>query len=527
MRARFVIVLLSLACSSKGSSSSDLQDFDCDLLELQGIDLILPEDESVELLDSNFESFDGAEATPLAPILAGVGMTNIDPYFETYTDVNGNHRWDPEEPFDDKNQNGQLDTLWMGGFGVRQPTGSHDPLTARAVAMRIHGDTYVFIALDTLGFGLRRVKAVKEGLVSRYGLDPAKLFIASIHTHQAPDTIGVFAPNHIPGWDEQYLSLVVERAIEAGVMAIENMRPAHILITSASGEGLARDINEPVILDPYVGILQVVSASGGESIATMVTIANHPEAAWANNTLLSADYPYYLREKIEKEIGGLALYFSADIGLMQTPLDTLAPEGFERARVVGETYAERIIQAIKAAQPLPDEEVMPYFGNTSVTVELQNVFLALAVATDVADGFKEYLYQVEGDGLCGSNGFGCMDLEAPVLRLGNFTTIICVPAEVTPELVIGGIKAPTTYQSRFPDAPLEPIVMDHVNTPHRFFMGLCGTEVGYLYPKITFNMDAVFGQTDGPGPDCARMYLEGLIKVLDDVNKMAEHRTRQ
>ena len=158
---------------------------------------------AVELPGEDVLGDEGPDVPAPAPILAGVGQANIDPTFEPYTDTNGNHVWDAGEPFEDTNGNDTLDTLWMGGFGMRQPTGTHDPLTARTLALRFGGETYLFTALDTVGFGMSRVHAVKAGVAAALGagaIDPNRMFIASIHTHQVPDTVGVFAGSVNPGW---------------------------------------------------------------------------------------------------------------------------------------------------------------------------------------------------------------------------------------------------------------------------------------------------------------------------------------
>lgn len=467
----------------------------------------------------------GTDIGPQAFVMAGAGKANIDPTFEVYTDTNGNGRWDVGEPIQDENDNGKLDTLWLGGFGPRQPTGWHDPLEARTVVLRLDGQDYVFTALDTLGFGMKRVDDVRAAVAAALGARaPAseRMFIASIHTHQAPDTIGVFAPNGKPGWDEAYLQHVVAGAVDSILAAYDDLRPARLRVAAADGEGLARDIVEPIVLDPYVGILQAVAADGDAPIATMVAVANHPEAAWSKNTLVSADFPHYLRAKVEDAIGGMAIYFSADLGLMQTPVADVE-EGFARAQAVGETYADRVLAALDDAPLLDDADVSPTFRFARVPVTLQNVGLAAAVMADFADGYKDYLYMLDDGGPCSTDyGLGCVDIPLPVLRLGAKTTVFCVPAEITPELVVGGIVAPTTYESRFPDAPPEPILGERIATPDRFLIGLCGGDVGYLFPKITYNMEAVFDQQNGPGADAAGTYLAGLIDVLEQVNEAAD-----
>ncbi len=526
-RSWIAALVLACACGGNGGTGGDAGP-DGDAAG-EVADVAIADEDSDPAADepgSSDLTGETGEVVQEAPVQAGVGMANIDPDFEPFTDTNDNHVWDPGEPFVDRNDNKRLDTLWIGGFGVRQPTGTHDPLTARAVALRLHGETYVFAALDTLGFGMKRVVAVKERVVAALGataIDPDRLFIASIHTHQAPDTIGVFAPDSQAGWDEAYLQHVVDGAVSSILAAVGDLRPAHLRVANADGTGLVRDIRSPEILDPYIGILQAVDATSGTPIATMATISNHPEAAWGDNTLISADFPYYLRTKLEADLGGMAVYLSADQGLMQTPTE-IAPEGFERAQAIGEAYATRIAAALATAATLPDTDVAPTFGMAATTVPLENFGLAALVLADIADGYRDYVYQ-EDTGPCSE--MGCMDLPHPVLRLGDRLTILCVPAEVTPELVIGGIAAPTEYASQFPDAPPEPIVADHLATPDRFFIGLCGSDVGYLYPKITTNLDAVYDQQNGPGPGCAGVFLAGLEALLDQVNGQAGARAEE
>jgi hypothetical protein len=494
---------------------------DAELTVDTGADQVQTDDFGADQVQA--DDFDADVTPPPAAVQAGAAKASIDPVFEPYTDTNGNGHWDAGEPYEDKNKNNSFDTLYMGGFGFRHPTGSHDTLWARSVALRLGGELYVFTALDTVGLSLKRSDAIKAkvaaALTGERTIDPRRMFIASIHTHQAPDTVGIFAPDNLAGWDESYLRLVVDAAAASIIDAVASLEPAHLRVTRAEGGAdLVRDIDPPVIIDSYVGIMQAVRAGDGTAIATMVSIANHPEAAWGDNTLLSADYPFYLRQKVESNLGGMAVYFSSDLGLMQTPVE-VAPAGFERAKQIGETYADRVLAAVGAAPLIDDTDVAPTFGWGTVTTVLQNFWLATAVVTEMADGFKDYLKVVDDGGPCSE--FGCIDLPLPVLRLGSLTTVFCVPAELTPELVVGGIVKPDTYESVYPDAPPEKVLKDYLKTPDRFLIGLCTCDVGYLYPKITYNMDAVFSQQHGPGEDAAATYLNGLTGVLAEVNSLA------
>ncbi len=451
---------------------------------------------------------------------AGAAKKDITPSFEPYTDSNGNNVWDEGEPFEDKNGDGKLDTLWVGGFSERQPTGVHDPLWVRAAAFSFDGELFVFAAVDTVGLSMKRIEDMKaaaaQALAPSITLNPSHCFIASTHTHQGPDTQGVSGPSLVPAWDENYLRLIVERGAQAIIEAAQSLKPAELTIANNERPNLVRDIVPPKIIDPYIGIMKFTDKETKAAIATLATISNHPEAAWGDNTLISSDFPHFMREKIEKTIGGMALYFSADQGLMQTPVDA-TEIGFEgkRCQVIGEAYADAVIEALSSAKPAKEEDLKPAFGFKYVQAPLQNFELWLAVKGNVAEGYLDYLYDTE-EPPC--NDLACIDVPVAALRLGNLTTIFSIPGELTPELLIGGIVQPPDYKGPYPDAAPEPAIKDHLITKDRFVIGLCGASIGYLFPKMTYDPKTYFDQSHGAGPDTASFFLKGLNGLLDEIN---------
>ena len=446
----------------------------------------------------------------------GAARVIITPEFEPYTDLNDSRTWDEGEPFEDLNGNGKLDSLWMGGFGLRQPTGVHTDLWARAVALEVHGELFVLVAVDALGLSLKRIETIKdlvtEGQTSKLHRD--RVIVASSHTHAAPDNVGVFGPSGEPGWDGDYLEHVVQSAAAVILEAIDDLQPVELLVTSAeAGAGYVRDSDPPYIIDPYVGVLSLRTPQG-EGVATMVTIANHPEAFWGENTLISSDFPHYLREKLEQNLGGTALYFSGPIGLMQTP-DEMGKQGEERAQLLGEAYAVLVLAALAQANPVPAEDLAPRFSFAKFMAPLDNIELFVGLSMEIADGYVDYLYETE-EFPC--DFFGCLDVPCAALKLGEVTTIVTFPGEFTPELVVGGIVSPDFYEGPFADVEAEPVLVDHLTTPHRFVIGLAGAEIGYVYPKMTFDPPNHFSQIHGPGPKVAGYFMGGLADLLDQLN---------
>jgi len=91
------------------------------------------------------------------PLQVGAAMRDITPDFEAaepWTDVDGNNRFDPEkgDTYEDVNGNGRPDLIWLGGFaGNRPATGVHDPLWARAIALKRGGMTIALVSIDSVG----------------------------------------------------------------------------------------------------------------------------------------------------------------------------------------------------------------------------------------------------------------------------------------------------------------------------------------------------------------------------------------
>lgn len=464
------------------------------------------------------------ERLPGGPVRVGVGKRLVTPDFEPYEDRNGNLRWDNGEPFEDRDEDGVLDTLWMGGMGPRQPTGVLDDLWARAVAFVFGEKAVVLVAVDTLGLSLRRADAIRRRVVKAappgIHLVPERVVVASTHTHAGPDTTGIFGPDSLmPAWDGAYLDRIEDQSVQAAITALSSLREARLFFAAgACAAECVVDPDPPHHTDPYVGVLQARDADSGLALATIVSVANHPETLWARNSLISSDFPHVLRERLEKTLGGMALYVSADLGLMQTPTKDV-PEGPERMEHIGNLYADAVLTALEAAVEVPPDAPVT-LGHATIPTRLDNVSLYVAVQMDIAEGYKEYLYWIEDHPLCGD--LGCLDVSATVLRLGDVVTLVTFPGEVVPELVTGEITVPWELGPAliFPDAPHEPALVDHLKTPGRFVVGLANAEVGYIYPKCTHAPAAVWSQAHGGGPDVAMLFMTGLTSLLDAVNEV-------
>ena len=91
-------------------------------------------------------------------------------------------------------------------------------------------------------------------------------------------------------------------------------------------------------------------------LATVLNFSNRPESLGSNNTLITSDFPHYVRKRIEAEFGGMAIWIGGALGVLQSPLDldVLDPvtnlpavrRTFRFAEVYGQALADRAIAAI-------------------------------------------------------------------------------------------------------------------------------------------------------------------------------------
>ena len=292
----------------------------------------------------------------------GVAVVDLTPKItETYSDLNGNHKFDGcrtdpdaqgegcDEPFDDANGNGEFDAVFIAGFGdLRAAMGVHDPIEARAIVFA-RGEEYVaLVALDFVGLGFERIAAARD-VLAEAGWARERIIVASTHNHQGPDVRGLWGNQDLDhlwsGANPAYNAWVSQQIVLAVQMAAEALEPVTLRMGTVrmrdrsewfNGKhfggknpkdrvhGLIHDIRDPIVVSDQVFALRALRADNS-TVATMVNFAGHPETVGEENPLLSADYVHYLRAHIEAHWGGSAVFFPECLGGMQSSLGAPVP----------------------------------------------------------------------------------------------------------------------------------------------------------------------------------------------------------
>jgi hypothetical protein len=422
--------------------------------------------------------------------------------------------------------------VWLAGFSQnRAATAIHDDLWAIACVIEDGYTRLGIVGLDAIGFFHDDVIAVRQRLPQRLRL--SYTVICSTHNHSTPDLMGLWGPNHLTtGVDPAYRELVISATVRALTSAIDALAPAKVAFheIATETEGLVTDTREPIVHDPDIRVMHFTHQVHGATIGTLVNWANHPETPWSGNTEITADFPGYLRDALEHGItrdgelvqpglGGTHLFINGAIGgLITTSPNVTVRDPYsgaefkrpshEKGAALGHQLAWRIYTRLSTSKaPAADFAPMAVQART-MQVPMQNKLFLLAPLAGVID---------RGHGW---QSWNKLRTEVALITIGE-ASIVCLPGEVYPELVNGGIeRAPG---ADFDIDPIEvPPIRELMPGEIKFVFGLANDEIGYIIPKSQWDQKApylygaekpVYGEINSPGPDAAFAIHQAVQKL--------------
>jgi hypothetical protein len=203
-----------------------------------------------------------------------------------------------------------------GGMGApNEAREKRGELTARAIVFR-KGDVSVgVVALDLLGFP----SVLADRARAKVTRIPARnILVGSTHTHSAPDCYAF--PDGKGGYtgDLKYMEFVCEKTAEALNEALDRLEPVSIKIATGEAHGkIAYNYYAPDLYDRRMNVIQAVSPRGN-TVATLVNYAVHPEVLGNDIGVLSPDLVGPLCQKLEAQAGGIVLFMNGAQGGMVT-----------------------------------------------------------------------------------------------------------------------------------------------------------------------------------------------------------------
>ncbi len=406
---------------------------------------------------------------------------------EPFEDLNDNGCWDRDEPFTDDPRNsvvdpqstGKWDGIWTNaGFGGQCAQGVLDDTWARAVVLSSGGTTVAMVSLDVVGFfneEIDRAQAELEATGRVPGLDG--LVVASTHTHEGPDTMGLWGDFPNDGKFPLYQAYIRSQIVDAVIDAYEAMEPASVRFGQGEQTFGLRDSRPPEVIDADVWAAEFVAVDDGETIGTLVNWSNHPEVLWSGNPFISSDYPHAIREKMERELGGVAIFFVGSVGGLMTPGSSPEEQRYDRLIEIGERVAGTAIDALDG-QPLLDDPSLAV-AHRSFFLPLDNQSLR---ALNAAGMFDKQGYTA---GVPTATVGQDVKTEMYAVTLGP-AVFVTVPGELFPEIALGvyGREDCTEADTGRPYEPGIRAQFDEAD--YHFVLGLGMDELGYIVPGYDF-----------------------------------------
>ncbi len=470
----------------------------------------------------------GAAAVEITPVLCDDAAPNAEP--EAYDASRECFRW-----------------IHLAGFspfvpfrqGNRLATGVHDPLWARALALRDEeGDVLVLVALDLPGIGRQHTGPIRR-LVERELEIPAEhVVIHSTHAHSAPDASGYWSTLR-SDHNDRYTAWLRERIHEAIREAVGALQPATLATASTTHVACAdrrtgrlkhapdcrlpsashqledapdawdqfvvqRDLRDPIVGNTNITVAAIDDAATGAAIATFVNWHNHPDTLGSANRLISSDYPHYLRAYVERARGGIAVFVAGTVGnqisgLRGTPVPLWneagrrvtepAPGGGERPVLVTDDWAKirstgyeighAAVEALAAATPVASADIAVATRRFDTPVD--NFIHLLGTWPvwhhDVEPEDRPRYAWPDCWGL-----LGCVRAEVSLIEIGDLS-MLTAPGEIDPAYALGRPASVADYGAwgdwQFP-------AMDGVvhlmPGQHHAFIGSAHDYLSYLVP---------------------------------------------
>jgi hypothetical protein len=485
---------------------------------------------------------------PSAKLEAGAAVLSIVPNcYEEWTDLDNNFafkkgndelldcgcdRLCPEDPGylgpDDGEGDGKLQAAWMAGFGNGRPAngvrgegvglvGDGDGLWARAIVLRQGNTTVAIVAMDLVGWFNGDVKAARQQLAEQ-GLEVDHLIVHSTHTHEGPDSMGLWGVDQFTsGYDPKLRAQLRVTVVDAVETAFKELRPVAALkvgevdISTYHDNGVANvisDHRDPWVVDEFISAARLTD-SDGQTIATLINFSCHPETLSDENLLMTSDFVHALRRTVEQGstwktapgtpgLGGPAIYINGAVGGMMTTLgvnvtnpdgDSFQSASWEKADSIGQLLGEMALDAVANGDDVVDPSLRV----------INKVFRA-----PVDNGLFKFLFM---QGIVEREVFENprtkdmeIDTEMSLVELGPIQ-MLSVPGELLPELAVGGydgsrINAPgvplidpnNPNPPKIDQAPAGPYIKDRMPGMYPWLIGLGNDELGYIIPEYNFEL---------------------------------------
>ncbi len=348
-----------------------------------------------------------------------------------------------------------------GGMGPTTPaTRKLGELTARAVVLKSGEEQVAIVGIDALGFPSVLGDRVRK-LVPR--MRPESILIGATHGHSGPDFYAFPDGKGGHTGDLTYMDDVCKKVAHAINEAIDQLQPAVFKSATGKAEGkIAYNYYAPDLYDRRASVLRFEKPTG-ETIATLVNYAVHPEVLGASQGVLSPDLIGPLCDRIESQAGGMAVFMNGAVGGMITadnreldkPSNPMRgywsdSRSWAECQRIGELLASESLRIIADAAPQSDPVLKNVVRDVRFPVESDDMWAVVKYSP---------LNYPRGEDRTVST-------QINLLQLGD-TQMLTIPGEALPNIGF--------YLKR------------KMTAKHNLLFGLTNDAFGYIMTEVDFN----------------------------------------
>jgi len=288
----------------------------------------------------------------------------------------------------------------------------------------------------------------------------------SCHNHAGIDTLGYWGPLPRTGRDPKYMAIVhagIRRCMRG---AYRWRKEGDLFHGTIEAPDVLRDSRPPQVWSKTLTRLRFAPADGSRE-TWLLNFGSHSEAMLGANSLVSADFPCYLRRRVKKVNGAEVIYFIGCEGGLIRPKE-LDKDNIKSTVMCGEMLADAAMAVANERKLPPVLNLLrqPYYCPT------ENVMLLMAVKIGVIKTGRKFAL---GDG-----GYSILT-EMTYMDLGGLEMLL-LPCELFPELAYGGyLTAEESATGLGPEVNPLPLT-EIANNPDLLVFNLCNDMTGYVVP---------------------------------------------
>jgi hypothetical protein len=281
-----------------------------------------------------------------------------------------------------------------GGYATNYTiNGVRDPLQVRAFFIGHGKDAVTFVSVDSQGWfaayqapnagdGAQDARdEAAAGLAARgYDVSAANVVVSATHDHAAPTIMGIWGHT-----DPAYLHSIKQAAVKAVLDAESHARDAELWSATGTIKGLVSQVQGTdqmagFSVDTQMPILWARQPGTGATIATYINVPTHvdqfnPTSSDSTEHLFSADYPGWVRSRLNELLGGTSVVAQSTLGRQES---IGADPGYAEVGKQGEFITNQVLRALTHARPIEDTTLAANEQSFSTPAENTGLLAAMS-----------------------------------------------------------------------------------------------------------------------------------------------------